>query len=723
MNNAFKSQSRENSAQLPATSLSPQKRCSERLGEGSSSKRLRNRFVGTEPENSVDSSQPSRSPNDGRLKRPTWKPETLGRTSMLSRTGRNSLDMPPDPPGKNTIIATSKTPEALHPAQEVQSASDGAMEDSVPPAEARADGGLADSTEEKDGPTDGNFIKPSTPRGPGRPRKHISEKSVVEQKGPKRPRGRPRAGAPEKIVIDPKAPPPRRRTSKQGREEPSPGQDTGGQLDQLPSNVQFLERRGLPLEQRIGSPKGLSDEIAETGINATSGSQTTLPEKAGISEQPDETTRDSQDHPSSGTDLRPVENASEAQTSAEESDYDVLVDSSKTGDEVRADGEDREAQPETRTDPELFDQEDSWSRIIKAARKLGRVRVNSGGKRKKIPVETKTVQTFVNRVKEASACYQALARHRNCDKEANDSIESRLKPHRQWLHLEADALSESHAGNKLREMVKDLYAHAIPQMVFLLKDAFRARSSLYSAVEDTQILKEIMRLMKITETLCRKARGWSVNPNTELPIIEPTSKVIYPSIRGMLNAFQVELDDRLGTKHRARIATGIPEMHLQRQVRRQKKLEQTAKIKEEWCLSQSANVDIQGRVSSQVPLRPSRPSPRPSPQQAPKQDQWSDKEDEALLTMLMHPAIASQPRRINCFLPIQLSYANCPIVEQRYTSALNTPNLQNKLPEHIEKRAMELKPSVQRSFRIDNKRIPAWVSSLQHLTAVHSTIS
>ena len=683
INNAFQSQSREFLVQLHSTKLSPQNRGSECLPEESPSKRLCSRSVGIELENGTGSPQPSTKPSDARLKRPSQKSIPLEKRSVRRHTGGKSLEIPPDPPESNTSTATSHIPEALHSTQEVQSASDGVMEIFVAPMEVRAEAGLADSIKATDGPTGGSSIEPNTPkRRRGRPRKPVSERPSEEPNKPKKSRGRPRAvgsNDPTATIL-----PTSHQTHKQGSEVSSPAQVTLGRLDQQPSCI-------------------VTPEVtAGAGINAQSGGQIMLPgrwKEAGISEQVDETIPESLDGRPSDSSVRHVDNTTDAHPNALEENHSD--DSTESVESSEGD-----VQAEVLTDPELFNQEHSWRRILKAVRKVSRLTTDSGQSRKKIPIGTRTFRTFVNYVKEVSTYYKSLARHTGSDVEAEQSIESKLKARLNGLCLEVDALEESHAGNKPREMVRDIYAHAIPQMVFLLKDAFITRSPLYSAVENTRTLREVIRLLETTETLCAKARKWSVKPDTELPIVEPTSKVIYPSIRAMVSAFQSELDDRLEAKRRAKLDDDVPKMQLQKEALLQKKREQNERAKERWY--QLAAADVQKKLSRQeVPFRP-------SPQRAPKQDQWSEEEDDALLTMLMNPTIASQPRRMDCFFAAQKLHANAPIVEQRYISALNTPRLQNKLPEHIEQRAMYLKPFMETSFMGDNMPVPDWVSSLHH---------
>jgi len=768
INNALKSQSREASVQLRATSLSPQKRHSEHLAEGSPRKRLPGRIVDLGSGNGIEYSQPPTKQNDGRLKRPTRKAGPSGTRSFARLTRRNLLDIPPEPAETDVNAGTSTMSGAVSETREVQHVSRGQIIDPLASDEAPAEDDSVCSADVKEGTVDGTPAEPETPargrgrprkevsidgtpaepetpargrgrprkevsvdgtptepetpaRGRGHPRKEVSENHVATPKKSNRPRGRPPNKSKGKLLADPKTPAPLDRPRKQGS---SASHDVVGQINKSSSNTQSLRSLSSLIVQETPNVS------AGTHMKATSGgSQSKLPNRRnemGISDQPGNAIQSSPDDRASGGELG---SADESEHTDESERRDVTSDApanaegiddsmerSRREDEPWANAEYEDAQSEIRTGPELFNEEENWIKTLEAARKIRKLRVNSGRKPGTIRLQTQTFKTFIRRVKEAYICYQELASRTDFEDEAEQSLESRLKAGLKWLHSEVDALDILHAGNKQREMVRDIYAHAIPGMVSLLRYAFEARSPLYSATKETRTLKEIVRLLETTHTLCKKARTWPAQPNTELPIVGPTSKVIYPTIRGMLSAFQDELDDRIEANRRATVEDYVPQMHSQQEALLLKRREETERAKERWL--ERAAADAQRKISGQTPFRPS----HPLSQQAPKQDQWNEEQDDALLMMLMNPAIAKQPRKMNRSTCIQKSHANYLTVEVRYTSVLNTPLLQNKLPEHIEKRAMYWKPSMQTSYTDENRPIPRWVSSLDYLTAVHSTI-
>lgn len=677
INNAFKGQPGDNPGQLRATSSSPRKRRSDPVVEESPGKRLRSRFI--ESGNSVSSSQTPTAQNYGRLKRPSRKPELLGTKSVPKRRGTSLLEIPPDLPHNITSVPSPEISEPGIRTRKVHIVLNEGTAEGLALDETRADEDRADAPDTRDGPTERVPTEPNTPARRGRPRKIVSEQQVVKPKIPL-PRGRPRKGGSKRRVTDPKTPLPRGRPRVQRAEESSPIQGATGGLDPKPDNAKAYGNQGLLLEQPTGSSQGPSEAIAVAAINAMGESQTMLPDRSkgpGTSEHPGDTAQNLSDKHSTSSESETGYIASDAQSNDEEDDLQDLLEQPERADESRTNAEDEDVHRESRTSPELFNQQHLWSRILEAARGIGRPGNNLNRKRKKIPVETQTFRNFTDRVKETSRCYQSLvvidhAKRENVSTsigqprasgaglrdEAEQSVEARLKAHLKRLRSEVDALCESDAGTKRAEMIKDIYAHAIPQMVFLLKHAFRARSPSYSVVDETRTLKEVIQVIGTTETLCGKARKWSVKADTELPIVKPTSKTIYPSLRALLKAFQRELDDRVEERKRVRSETEIPRMHLEKEALHRREREQTERKKEMWLQQVGARTLM---LSGQAALYPSNSSSqqvpfRPPPQQVGKQDQWSTAQDDALVQMLMNETIAAQPRKMLIVLPCSTTH-------------------------------------------------------------------
>ena len=111
-----------------------------------------------------------------------------------------------------------------------------------------------------------------------------------------------------------------------------------------------------------------------------------------------------------------------------------------------------------------------------------------------------------------------------------------------------DNLSEDKASvNKRAEslLVQDIYTHAIPAMVFMLKAALFCRSVRYSDPEDVDSLAEIVQIQAKIVRLCENARRWKAEPLTKRPIKNSVAGKILPAMRDLkLNFFGRELEQR-----------------------------------------------------------------------------------------------------------------------------------------------------------------------------------
>ena len=299
-----------------------------------------------------------------------------------------------------------------------------------------------------------------------------------------------------------------------------------------------------------------------------------------------------------------------------------------TGDFVQASsGRGGEVQNFDLVSLELFGHQARWKEVLNAARSIGTVKKGQTKRRHKIPLETQTIQDFVHGVREASECYQGLVGSDHPGNGEDNIIESQLLDHLDSLGTEVERLEEDHAGNQKGLMIQDVYAHALPEIVFLLNQAFTARSALYSAPGETQYMKEVICLLELAIELCKKATSWKAAPDTELPIISQTKKVIFPSLRIICTAFEAELGARIGEKKRVREEAIRADGYQAREARR--------KEQEEKCRRERERRQHQGaidamRILGSLGLRPfSQPS-----QQAIAQDHWNDEQDEELLRQL-----------------------------------------------------------------------------------------
>ncbi|KAL2044789.1 hypothetical protein N7G274_002564 [Stereocaulon virgatum] len=345
---------------------------------------------------------------------------------------------------------------------------------------------------------------------------------------------------------------------------------------------------------------------------------------------------------------------------------------------------------------DLFGQENDWKKIFEAARSVCGKKIRENRMPK---LQTETIGTLMISIKEARTLYETLAHYKKMDQEP---------PDRTWENLECsvdaieeqikhDDISEAAAYTKRSEMIRDIYACAIPALVYLLSSCFTFYGLHPHGLHRFEALREIVRVQEIIILLCVKAKSWKAKPNTDDPIIKPTRSVISPYIRHMNEIFKSELAQK----------------------RRNWKMKQnalkTAKCEEEGIeLSQRQREEStsnkghrRGRIFEDVQrqreiLRSSRNQiVKPALQSTQKSDHhrshamWTKEEEKELITQL------------------KVGYKSGQTPEYRYLAILNARPLQNKLPEHVREQALALKPFMLEVYGALNPPVSLeWIESI-----------
>ena len=233
------------------------------------------------------------------------------------------------------------------------------------------------------------------------------------------------------------------------------------------------------------------------------------------------------------------EGAGTAEAGEEGSDFEDPTQS------IDTDEDDDEVEEEV----ELFGQDEAWRNVLEGARSV------CGPKliRNQMPkVLTQSIKELVYDVKETRTLYEQVLASRETDRDSLNEVNDHVKESLNTIEDQIRKLSEKTAGTEGREMIRDIFARAIPAMVFLLRSAMVSRTycsdeqcSLQTLNETVQGLKEISRLLKITTLLCEKATNWKAKPAmTSRPIVRPTTRKMFPNLKSIREAFARRLADQ-----------------------------------------------------------------------------------------------------------------------------------------------------------------------------------
>ena len=176
-----------------------------------------------------------------------------------------------------------------------------------------------------------------------------------------------------------------------------------------------------------------------------------------------------------------------------------------------------------------------WSIILKF------VRSNRRAAAQDKTIMTNTVKELVSTIKIAQRLYKEVDEGNQQNGPVAD-LEEEIDVCLNELDELVMDLSAGDAQKRLGEIVKDVYLHAAPQCITLLKYAMRCRE-----LEDSKKaynldgLREIVRIQDITVLLCSKVAAWGVKPVTKAAITRNVKQRIFPYLREMAITFKKKL--------------------------------------------------------------------------------------------------------------------------------------------------------------------------------------
>ena len=404
----------------------------------------------------------------------------------------------------------------------------------------------------------------------------------------------------------------------------------------------------------------------------------------------------------------------EAEAGEENSDSD-------DSDEVIGNNEEDDEEEDEDKGLKVFGQDRAWKTILEGAKSVCGAKLPLNHMPKLL---TMTIKVLIHEVREARSFYEQLLS--GTDHDSLHGLNDQLKKSLNAVEDRIRSLSEKAAGNKCSEMIRDIYARAIPAVVFLLKSALRSRKyhsdepcDLETLNETVKGLREIIRVQAMAVLLCEKATRWKAKPvPTRLPIVRPTTRKMFPCLRDTRKAFSkilLEQDRKrkmkqnsvdsakrqkelLQSAQQAKLEAARKNAILYKRIGESMKQEDERRRNEKRTLKQFKEDEfLAGRQSRQVSGH------------ADLKTLWSTAEDIALYYQLEKGYAGGLTSTFE--IRHQLSH-RCSLTtlaaEERYSNILNTPLLQNKLPQHIRERALYFKPTL-----LEERGALEWISSIE----------
>ncbi|KAK3175286.1 hypothetical protein OEA41_002533 [Lepraria neglecta] len=345
---------------------------------------------------------------------------------------------------------------------------------------------------------------------------------------------------------------------------------------------------------------------------------------------------------------------------------------------------------------DLLGQEDEWKKIFEAARSVGPKKLREN----RMPqLQTETIRTLLIDIKEARTLYERLSPYNKVDQDQPDGLYEQLQRSLDVIEeqIKHGDISEAAPYIKRSKIIRDIYACAIPALVFLLDSSFSFHGLHSQGLRRFEALEEIVRLQEMIVLLCMKVKNLKANPNTDNPIKKPTTSIIYPYTRGMKKIFEIELEQQ---KRKWKIKQNA----LKTAKSEEERIEQSQRQREE---STSEKGHSNGRIFESIQrereiLRSSRNRiGKPAVQSTQTNShhrsntKWTEEEEKELMTQL------------------RIGYNRDQSAEDRYLAILNARLLQNKLPERVREQALSLKPLMLEIYGALNPPVSLkWIESI-----------
>lgn len=190
----------------------------------------------------------------------------------------------------------------------------------------------------------------------------------------------------------------------------------------------------------------------------------------------------------------------------------------------------------------LFGLQVDWEMVLRRAMEVGLSDRNGVFERKKPKLATSAIKAILevsSELKQLFLEYGPLYAIRDGLARSSSSRATVLRGNidlklRELIKL-ITQIDESKAGKMRSKMIQDIYAHGIPELVFLLNEVFLCYLSTLSI--RASALKTCLRVHGMVLDLCQKASQWHAKPETDRPIKRPTRQIL-PILRYMQKVFR-----------------------------------------------------------------------------------------------------------------------------------------------------------------------------------------
>lgn len=296
---------------------------------------------------------------------------------------------------------------------------------------------------------------------------------------------------------------------------------------------------------------------------------------------------------------------------------------------------------------ELFGQESAWAAVLDGAQSVG---ISISGDESLPRLKSRMIKKLAKTTELAESLFKGLLPEQDVNEVNQDKLQVQLGETLAEITESVTKLDEAATGKEASTVINDIYAHAIPKLVFMLQSALRCRTSDYINSDDTETLQAMISIQDTILLLCEKAAEWRIRPDSETPIVRPTRQKMRPNLREVRKAFQAELNRRQRLtmqKQRERMIAEAHERRFEKITKEnveneRKRKEKAIKIKEDLDRTRR-RLGLQPRERLTSQNRVGGEHEDENPGHLDSSNQWTDEQNLELMVQLQNPVSRHLP--------------------------------------------------------------------------------
>ena len=291
---------------------------------------------------------------------------------------------------------------------------------------------------------------------------------------------------------------------------------------------------------------------------------------------------------------------------------------------------------ENRQEPEmleLFGQEAAWKTLLEGVHKIDVLNVGRSRTKNLPKMNTKHITHLVRKTESTRKLFKRIADRPASDNEL-EGLEVQLAEGLLDIEIDINRVDETAARSERLNLMKDIYNHAIPRLILMLRWALQCRKLAYSHPTDLDTIESIISIQDTILSLDSKIRQWNTKEHRTSSIVKP--------LRDIRAAFAAKMAERRQLLEKQQIESSLVESHERRVEKIKRDKEENRRRRKEQCLRIDEDLNrkhalLFGPTQFKTQASDLQEHYEPSSHHTTATDHWSDEQNLALIVQLQNP--------------------------------------------------------------------------------------